>query len=437
MADSSPQPPDAGAPARNAPGDARSLERDLARVEGGRKWVGRVVALLVIAGAIGGVVAWRARNAPPPPARYVTQAPSEGDVIETVQSTGVIKPVTEVKVGAQVSGRVAKVFVDFNSVVKRGDPLAEIDPVLLGAQVQQQQAQLQAQKAMLSRAQASLATSKVALERVKQLRRENLASQLELDQAQGQHDVAEADVAQAKAQIAATGAQISAASANLSYTRIYAPIDGVVTDRQVDPGVTVAASFQAPVMFVIAEDLRKMRVFADIDEADVGKLQEGMPAEAQVDAFPGERFGGKVSQVRFAPNTVQGVVTYQAVIEVDNPDRKLRPGMTTTVTVRTREAKGVARLPNAALRFKPSPEKGPDGKPLPRPPEKALEARTGRIHVLVDATPGKERIEPRIVKTGVTDGIVTELVERLPAGTLVVTDETDDRDKKKSGPRIF
>ncbi|RYE89075.1 MAG: efflux RND transporter periplasmic adaptor subunit, partial [Myxococcales bacterium] len=333
---------------------------------------------------------------------------------------------------------VARVLVDFNSVVKRGDLLAEIDPMLLGAQVQQQQAQLAAQRAGLAGSEARLTTARVNLERTKMLRGENLVSQLDLDQAQGQYDVARADVAQIKAQIGASSAGITAAGANLSYTKIYAPIDGVVTDRQIDEGQTVAASFQAPVLFVIAEDLRKMRVFADVDEADVGKLTEGMSAEAQVDAFPGERFQGKVGQVRFSPNSVQGVVTYMAVIEVDNPERKLRPGMTSTVTVRTREARQASRLPNAALRFKPTPDKGPDGKPLPKPPEKALEAGTGRIYLQTDTTPGAEKIEPRVVKVGVTDGVNTALLEPLPPGSKVVVDETDDKDaKKRGGPRVF
>jgi HlyD family secretion protein len=162
-----------------------------------------------------------------------------------------------------------------------------------------------------------------------------------------------------------------------------------------------------------------------------------METEATVDAFPGEKFAGKVTQVRYNPNTVQGVVTYQAVIEVANPERKLRPGMTATVTVRTKESKGVVRIPNAALRFKPSPEKGTDGKPIPKPPEKALEARTGRLFLLPDATPGKEKIEPQVVKTGITDGQWTVLGDTdLADGTVVVTDETDDKDARK-GPKLF
>ncbi|MCU0658797.1 MAG: efflux RND transporter periplasmic adaptor subunit [Polyangiaceae bacterium] len=432
MSDPAPNPP------TTAYRSAVNLERELASVEGGRKWLRRLVALGVLAGLIGGVVVWRKKNAPPPPPRFMTQGLSEGDVIETVQSTGVVKPLTEVKVGAQVSGRVARVLADFNSQVKRGDLLAEIDPMLLGAQVQQQRAQLAAQRAMQAGAEARAQSAKITLERLKQLRGENLASQAEIDQAQGQYDVARAEIAQIKAQIAATSASISAAGANLSFTKIFAPIDGVVTDRQVDEGQTVAASFQAPVLFVIAEDLRRMRVYADVDEADVGKLVEGMAAETQVDAFPGERFQGTVGQVRFSPNSVQGVVTYTAVIEVNNPDRKLRPGMTATVTVRTREARKVLRLPNAALRFKPSPEKGPDGKPIPTPPEKPLDPGTGRIFLLTDAAPGKEKITPQVVKIGVTDGVHTSLLEPLDPGAKVVVDEADDKDaKKRGGPRIF
>jgi HlyD family secretion protein len=415
-----------------------NLERELAGVEGGRKWLKRLVALVVLVGLVAGGIVWRKKNAPPPPPRYMTQALTEGDVVETVQSTGVVKPLTEVKVGAQVSGRVARVVVDFNSQVKRGDLLAEIDPMLLGAQVQQQRSQMAAQRASKAGAEARVQMAQISLDRLKQLRAENLVNQAEIDQAQGQLDVAKAEVAQIKAQLGASAASIAAAGANLSFTKIYAPIDGVVTDRQIDEGQTVAASFQTPVLFTIAEDLRKMRVYADVDEADVGKLMEGMAAETQVDAFPGERFKGTVGQVRFNPNSVQGVVTYTAVIEVSNPERKLRPGMTATVTVRTKEARKAQRLPNAALRFKPTPEKGPDGKPLPTPPEKPLDPGTGRIYLLTDGTPGKEKIEPRILKVGVTDGVHTALLEPLDAAVKVVIDEADDKDaKKRGGPRIF
>ena len=200
---------------------------------------------------------------------------------------------------------------------------------------------------------------------------------------------------------------------NVGFTKIYSPVDGVVVTRAIDPGATVVASFQAPVLFVIAQDLRKMRVLADVDEADVGKLHEKMEAEAVVDAFPGETFHGMVQQVRYSPNTVAGVVTYSAVVEVDNPEEKLRPGMTATVTIKTREAKGVLRVPNAALRFKPTPPPGPMAVPASPPPEPPLGKGQGRVHVLVNDKPGEEKDEARVVPIGVTDGLFTELTDRL------------------------
>jgi HlyD family secretion protein len=334
------------------------------------------------------------------------------------------------------------VFVDFNSIVKKGDVLAEIDPTLLGATVEQNRAQAAAAEAQLGRTQAALATAQVNLSRIERLRSENLASQADVDQARGQRDVTEAEVAAARATIIQTRAQLSYSRTNMTYSRIYAPIDGLVVSRNIDPGQTVAASFQSPVLFVIAQDLRRMRILAEIDEADVGKLTEGMKAEAAVDAFAGETFRGAVSQVRYNPNSVQGVVTYLAVVDVENPDMKLRPGMTATVTVKTREAKGVLRIPNAALRYKPTPpsrvEAAKEGIEFkPEPPPEALPFGKGRIYLLTDATLGKEKAGPKVIDVGVTDGIHTELkTPDPPLGTKVVTDETDEGDKKK-GPRLF
>ena len=174
---------------------------------------------------------------------------------------------------------------------------------------------------------------------------------------------------------------------------------------------------------------------AEVDEADVGKLKEGMQAEAVVDAFPGEGFKGTVQQVRYSPNTVQGVVTYSAVVEVENPDEKLRPGMTATVTIKTREAKNAVRIPNAALRYRPTPPTGPNGKPVPQPPDPPLAKNTGRVYAVTNDKPGDEKVESRVVQIGVTDGINTEITGGLPAGTKIVTDEMDDPSKKKG--KIF
>lgn len=425
--------PVAAPPAR--PAARGSLERELSRTEG-RKWFRRLSIVAVVVALIAGGLVWRAKTRPPPPARYVTSQPTRGDVVETVQSTGQVKPTTEVQVGAQVSGRITKVHVDFNSKVKAGDVLAEIDPTLFGAQIDGTQAQLAAARANVTRTEANLATLRQRVSRAEKLVREGIGTQADLDNAQGAYDVAVAEVAAAKAQVTQIGAQLRSSKTNLEYTRIFSPIDGIVINRAIDPGQTVAASFQAPVLFVIAQDLRKMRVLADVDEADVGKLKEGMRAKISVDAFPGESFDGAVSQVRYSPFNQSGVVTYAAVIEVDNPDLKLRPGMTATVTITTAEAKGVLRVPNAALRYRPSPVEV-DGKKVPQEPLPALPPRKGRIWIVTDPTLGQEKAEPRVVDVGITDGVNTEVGGDLDA-LKIVTDETDDPAAKKGrGPRMF
>ena len=410
---------------------ADDLRKALAAEEGGRRWLRRLAWFGAIALVIAVGLAWRAAHRPPPPAKYITATVGVGDVVEKVQATGAVQPLLQVTVGAQVNGRVTQVFVDFNSVVKKGDVLAEIDPTLYGAQVTQSRANLDAQRAQLESAKASLETARAVYDRVQKLFTQNLASKADVDNAKGQFDVATANVASAKAAIGATRAQLSQSETNIGFTKIYSPVDGVVVTRSIDPGATVASTFQTPTLFIIAQDLHKMRVLADIDEADVGKLREKMDAEAVVDAFPGEIFHGVVAQVRYSPNTVQGVVTYSAVVEVDNPENKLRPGMTATVTIRTREAKGVPRIPNSALRYKPTPPNGPDGKPVPAPPEAPLGKGQGRVHVLVNDKPGEEKEEARVISIGVTDGINTELTNgSLPVGTKVVTDEIDEKKKK-------
>jgi HlyD family secretion protein len=410
-----------------------ALERDLGRVEKTR-WLRWLIILLALAAAAFGAWRWYATTRPPPPPKYVTAEISKGDVFETVQSTGQVKPLTEVQVGAQVSGRITKVFIDFNSKVKAGDLLAEIDPTLFGAQIDTNRAQLAAATASVARAESNLATAKQRVDRAKKLVSEGIGSQADLDTAQGAYDVALADLAAAKAQVAQIGAVLRSSKTNLDYTRIYSPIEGIVINRAIDPGQTVAASFQAPTLFVIAQDLRKMRVLADIDEADVGRLGEGMQADVRVDAFPGESFKGVVSQVRYSPFNVSGVVTYAAVVEVDNPDIKLRPGMTATVTIRSAEAKDVSRIPNATLRYKPSPPMGKDGKPVPQDPLPPLAPGKGRVYVVTDATPGAEKAEMREVEIGITDGLHTVLKTDLGQVKLV-TDETDDAGGGKARQR--
>jgi HlyD family secretion protein len=421
------------------------LRRALSAEEGGRRWIRRGIIAGSIVLAIGAGLVWRAKHRPAPPAKYVTAVVSTGEVVEKVQATGAVQPLLQVNVGAQVNGRVTRVLVDFNSVVKQGDVLAEIDPSIYGTQVSAQRSNLLAQRATFQQvkaqsetAKAHMETARVALERVKRLYEQSLASKGDLDTARGAYDANkasyEATIAASESAQAAMGAQqaqLNQMTTNLGYTKIYAPVDGVVVTRSIDPGATVVASFQAPVLFVIAQDLKKMRVLADVDEADVGKLKDGMEADAVVDAFPGESFHGIVQQVRFSPNTVQGVVTYSAVIEVANTEEKLRPGMTATVTIKTREVKSALRIPNAALRYRPTPSKGPDGKPILPPPDPPLAKGSGRVYVLVSDKPGEEKDEARVVPIGITDGLNTELLPgALPDGVKIVTDETDSKEKK-------
>src|SRR5262245_37426630 len=371
----------------------RDVQRALAAEEGGRRWLRRAAALGVVAVLVGGGLVYRAKNRPAPNARYMTATATSGEVAEKVQATGAVQPLLQVNVGSQVNGRIARVHVDFNSVVKKGDVLAEIDPIQYGQQVNQVSAQVLAQTAQMESAKANATAAQVAFERTQRLYQQGLAAKGELDTALGQYEVAKAQASSAQAQIGSIQAQLQQSQTNVGWTKIYSPVDGVVVSRSIDPGSTVVASFQAPVLFVIAQDLHKMRVMADVDEADVGKLKEAMEAEAVVDAFPGESFKGSVQQVRYSPNNVQGVVTYSAVVEVENPEEKLRPGMTATVTIKTHEVKAALRIPNAALRYKPTPPMGPNGKPIPQPPEPPLAKGTGRVFLLTNEKPGDEKTE--------------------------------------------
>jgi HlyD family secretion protein len=276
------------------------------------------------------------------------------------------------------------------------------------------------------RSQASLALSESLLGRVQRLQKENLSTQTELDQAEGNRNVAKADVAASQAQLATLDAQLSSAAATLQYTKIASPIDGIVITRSIDPGQTVAASFSAPVLFVIAPNLQQMQVLADIDEADVGKVKENMTADVVVDAFPGDTFRGKVTQIRYSPNEVQGVVTYSAVIDVSNPELKLRPGMTATVTIETRRDAGVAALPNAALRFRPVKVDAAKASTGAAPaPAFATELKAGQGRVYVPAPGDANEAQEKIVETGITDGRFTEVNTGLVLGADVVTEQRD------------
>jgi HlyD family secretion protein len=300
-------------------------------------------------------------------AEYFTATVERGDIRQVIEATGTINPVTLVQVGSQVSGMISKLYVDFNSKVRQGQVIAEIDPKLFQGAVLQAQADLQNAQAALSSAKANLAKdeatqkqNKLDYERAKSLVPPGVMSQQQLDQAKATYDAMSAQVGadqaaiqQAEAQVAQKTASLKVAQTNLDYAIIRAPINGTVVNRSIDIGQTVAASLQAPTLFTIAQDLTKMYVYAKTDEGDVGQIRPGHSADFQVDAFPKEVFHGVVSQVRMNATTVQNVVTYDTIVDFNNPDMKLFPGMTAYVSIPVASASDVVKIPNAALRYKP------------------------------------------------------------------------------------
>jgi HlyD family secretion protein len=296
------------------------------------------VAVIVVVAGGAWLVLSRKGSAEP---KYRIVKLDKGDVTATVTATGTLSAVTTVSVGSQVSGIIAKLYVDFNSVVKKGQLLAELDPTPFLQAVDQSRANVE-------KAKVQLRMDEIALTRAKRLFADQLSAQSDLDTAQTNRDADIATVAQATAQLKSN-------ETNLSYTKIVSPIDGVVVSRSYDVGQTVAASFQAPTLFMIAQDLTKMQVLTNIDEADVGHIRNGQVASFTVDAYPELTFKGTVSQIRLSPQTVQNVVTYPVMLDVPNQDLKLMPGMTANVLVPVDVRKDVLRVPNAALRFRPDP----------------------------------------------------------------------------------
>jgi HlyD family secretion protein len=275
-----------------------------------------------------------------------------GDVQAAVTAGGTLQPLVTVQVGSQVSGRIASLEADFNSVVKKGDVVARIDPQQAEAAVRRASANVMAARGNLAKSQASLSEAERQLKRAQELLPQGYVSKAEIDTLSTAVEQARADLAAQRGSLAQAEAAYSEAQVNLGYTVIRSPTDGVVVTRSVDVGQTVAASLQAPVLFTIAQDLKKMQVHTSVAESDVGQIKEGMAAEFMVDAYPGRKFRGTVAQVRVSPTTVQNVVTYNAVVNVDNPALELKPGMTANVSFRTAEAIGVLKVANSALRFK-------------------------------------------------------------------------------------
>ena len=399
-----------------------------------------LLAVVVVAAAFG-IWRWQADSGKPK-LQFETSKLEKGKIVAKVTASGTLSAIVTVQVGSQVSGRIAALYADFNSPVKKGQLIAKIDPPLFQASVDQARANLAASQGNLAKAKVQAVDARRQYQRQKELAARQLNAQADLDTAQANADVADAQVTAGEGTVAQTRAALQSAEVNLAYTNILSPTSGTVISRNVDVGQTVAASLQAPTIFVIAEDLAKMQVDTSVAEADVGRLKADMSASFTVDAYPGEIVRGRVRQIRNAPQTVQNVVTYDAVIDVDNPELKLKPGMTANVTFVYAEKDDVLRMPNSALRFRPPPAllgdgKGggaggrPGGSGAPgstggtggqRPggaggrPGDAPERRT--IWTLNDDKP-----EAKKIKTGISDGSFTEVVEGdVKAGELVITD---------------
>jgi HlyD family secretion protein len=312
-------------------------------------------AIVVLAVVIGGGWWWSSARKGDAPV-YRTAKVERGPITATVSSTGTLNPVTSVQVGSQISGQIKELYVDFNSPVKRGQLIALIDPETYQYRVRQAEADVEAAQSSVGRAQVALVNAERDLKRTKELVARNFVSPAELDRAQSTYDLAAAELRTARAVAQQRQAQLATARVDLSRTEIRAPVDGVVIKRSVDVGQTVAASLQAPELFVIAKDLRDMQVETSIDEADVGRIRVGQRASFTVDAFPGRPYVGEVRSVRKAAQNVQNVVTYIAIISANNERGELLPGMTANVRITTDTRASVLKVPNSALRFRPPGE---------------------------------------------------------------------------------
>jgi HlyD family secretion protein len=354
-------------------------------------------------------------------AGYQTATVTRGPITQLVTATGTLNPVVNVQVGSQVSGNIAKLFADFNSQVKAGQTVAQIDPMLFQAAVTQAEGDV-------ANAQAALELAKVNASRTQELFTKKNSSQQDLDQAM-------ATLHQAEANVKIKQGALDKAKADLDHCTITSPIDGVVISRNVDVGQTVAASLQAPIIFQIANDLTKMQIDTNVAEADVGVVEVGQDVDFTVDAFPTRTFHGKVVQVRNAPITVQNVVTYDTVIGVSNPDLKLKPGMTANVSIIIAHKDNVLQIKNAALRYRP-PDAAATGQPRStsspstQRPTGARERKSERtVYVLSYGRP-----KPAPIKTGISDGIVTEVTEGLKEGDRIVTAELSSPSASSSPP---
>jgi len=331
--------------------------------------------------------------------RYETSPVARGTIQENVTATGSLSAVVSVDVGSQVSGKILGLLVDFNSPVRKGQLVAEIDPTVYEATLRQWQGEL-------ASAMADVTLKRQTLERTKILAPQHAATQLDLDQATAQ-------LAQAEATVVTKQAAVQSALANLGYCKITAPVDGIIISRKVDLGQTLIAAMSTPVLFTIAQDITQMNIGADVSEADIGQIHKGQSVEFTVDAYPDEVFHGTVKQVRKSPTTTQNVVTYQTIIGVKNPRQKLFPGMTADVSVLVAKRTNALQIPNTALRYSP-----PQAAIVEPAPSRKLQHNQRLVYTLAS---GGVKLTPVIVKTGISDGVNTEVVEGVSEGTRLIT----------------
>jgi HlyD family secretion protein len=385
-----------------------------------------IVTLLAAGGA--GFAYWRLGNGPKEPP-YLTVPVSKANVRQVVSSTGTLQAVTTVLVGSQVSGTIAKLNADFNTKVTKGQVVAELDPAKFAARVDETRANLLSAQASLAKSKVSVQDAERTLKRTMELKQRELVSQSELDAAQTSYDAARSQMNVSQAQVGQAQASMNQASIDLGYTVIRSPVDGMVISRTVDVGQTVAASLSAPTLFTIANDLTRMEVHTNVDEADVGNIREGQDVSFTVDAHPNRRFRGKVLQVRNAPQIIQNVVTYDAVVRINNKELLLKPGMTANVQFLVSEKEDVLTIPNMALRFKPPEDKNEaqdllrqeQGRAAPRVGQRRTSRGGGsgasagagegrrvrevKVYVMKDG-----KAQPLDVQVGITDGSKTELI---------------------------
>ncbi|MFQ6038478.1 MAG: efflux RND transporter periplasmic adaptor subunit [Candidatus Aminicenantales bacterium] len=417
-----------------------------------KKIIITVIILVAIAGIVFGLTMFNRNGSKVQ--KYEKAVVDRGDIVALVDTTGTLNPVTIVDVGSQVSGKIAKIYVDFNSQVKEGQVIAELDQSTFITRIKQNEANFLRSQASVEKARVNLENTKKKYERIKSLFEKNLVSYEEFETIEAQYYSAKSDLRSAEAQLEQAQAQLDSSRVDLTYTIIKSPIDGIVISRNVNVGQTVAASFQAPVLFQIANDLTKMQVECSVDEADIGKVKEGQKVRFTVDAFPEDTFTGVVRQVRYSPQVVQNVVTYSTIVDVDNPEMKLRPGMTAIVSIIVGEAKNALRVPNAALRFTPdlSPEEmraifeamrpgrqqarrqpsqtgGQPNQPASHSgfrmdPERMRHRARNMTRVWVEDENGKLRM--LFFKPGVTDNVYTEVIGgNLEEGQEVIIGENE------------